>query len=61
VVRFKKLKGFRIGITGKINSASRTRAIFISKGNLPVQSFSERLNFATAQARARTGTFGIRV
>jgi ribosomal protein S3 len=61
VIRFKKLKGYRVGISGKINASSRTRSVFISKGNLPVQTFSERLNFAAAQARARTGTFGIRV
>lgn len=61
IIRFKKLKGFRIAVSGKINGSSRTRTVLISKGNLPTQSFSERMNFATSQARARTGTFGIRV
>ena len=59
--QIKQLRGYRIGIYGKINSSDRTRLFYINSGRIPIQTFSEQINYASAQSRARAGTFGIKI
>lgn len=59
--QIKQLRGYRIGIYGKINSSDRTRLFYINSGRIPIQTFSEPINYASAQSRARAGTFGIKI
>jgi ribosomal protein S3 len=56
-----QLLAYKIIIHGKINAATRTKVFFIKHRDVPVQRFNKRLTFALSQARARTGTFGIKV
>lgn len=58
---FARAKGYRIAIIGRINSASKTRSYILNRNVLIRQNFSKKVNFASAQARARIGSFGIKV
>lgn len=54
--------GLRIGIYGKINASTRTRLQVLTFGKIPnLGRFLMPVNFGFAQARARTGVFGIKV
>jgi ribosomal protein S3 len=53
--------GYRIAIIGRINSSKKSRTIYLKRKTLIRQNFNKNLNFATAQARARIGSFGIKV
>lgn len=53
--------GYRISITGRINSAAKSRVFYLKRQTIVRQAFSKRINFASAQSRARIGTFGVKV
>lgn len=55
--------GYRISLMGRINGANKSRAIYLKKfkRNRPRQTFSRKVNFAMAQARAQIGAFGIKI
>ena len=53
--------GYKIVLTGRINSKNKTRAIYITKKQITLQVFSTKMNFAYAQAKARIGTFGLKI
>ena len=58
---FARAKGYRIAIAGRINSASKSRSYLLKRNVLVRQDFSKKVNFASSQARARIGSFGIKV
>lgn len=58
---FARAKGYRIAIAGRINSASKSRSYLLKRNVLVRQDFSRKVNFASSQARARIGSFGIKV
>ncbi len=60
-LKFARSQGFRIAIHGRINSADKTRVYYIKKNVLIRQQFIENVNFASAQAKGRIGSFGIKV
>lgn len=53
--------GYKIVLTGRINSKNKTRSIYITKKQIALQIFSTKMNFAYAQVRARIGTFGLKI
>jgi ribosomal protein S3 len=58
---FKRAIGYRIGIMGRINSADKSRAMYLTRKSVPRQSFDKNINFAMSQARARIGSFGVKI
>lgn len=58
---FARGKGYRIAISGRINSSDKSRSYLLKRNVLIRQDFSRKVNFATSQARARIGSFGIKV
>jgi len=54
----------RISIFGKLNARPRARSFIITVGprlNVEINTFSNKINYAVAHARARTGAFGVKV
>jgi hypothetical protein len=60
-LKFAKGIGYRIAIIGRINSSKKSRTIYLKKRTLIRQNFEKKVNYATAQAKARIGSFGIKV
>lgn len=58
---FARAKGYRISIVGRINSASKSRSYLLKRNVFSRQTFSTKVNFASSQAKARIGAFGIKV
>lgn len=58
---FNRAKGYHISIAGRINAADKTRSYFFNRSVLNRQNFFNKVNFASAQAHARIGVFGIKV
>lgn len=56
-----RIKGYHISIVGRINSSEKSRTFLIKRNVLCRQDFSRKVNFASSQARARIGSFGINV
>jgi len=52
---------YTIGIIGKFNGSRRRRKLFINRRAVCVQEFTKRVNYAQTEARARTGSFGIKM
>ena len=53
--------GYKIVLTGRINSKKKSRSIYITRNQITLQIFANQMNFAYAQAEARIGTFGIKI
>lgn len=60
-INFNRAIGYRIGFFGRINSADKSRLIYLTRKSVPQQGFAKNINFAVSQARARIGTFGIKI
>jgi ribosomal protein S3 len=60
-IKFPRSIGYKVILTGRINSKKKSRLIFIMRKQITLQIFDNHMNFAYAQARARIGTFGIKV
>jgi len=58
---FARAKGYRIAIVGRINSSDKSRSFLLKRNVIARQDFSRKINFASSQARARIGSFGIKV
>jgi ribosomal protein S3 len=61
IIRFGKNVGYKIALAGRINSADKSRLIYITRKNVPLQVFDKNMNFAYSQAKARIGVFGIKI
>ena len=53
--------GYRIALAGRIDSKKKSRLIYFTRKNNPLQVFKKNMNFAYAQSNARIGTFGIKI
>jgi ribosomal protein S3 len=55
--------GYRIALIGRINGANKSRTLYLRKlnRNRSRQNFSKKVNFALAHARARIGTFAVKI
>ena len=53
--------GYKIVLAGRINSKKKSRVIYFARNQITLQIFNNKMNFAYAQAKARIGTFGIKV
>lgn len=53
--------GYKIVLTGRINSKKKSRLIYITRNQITLQIFSNPMNFAYSQAEARIGTFGVKI
>jgi hypothetical protein len=60
-INFNRAVGYRIGFMGRINSADKSKLIYLTRKSVPRQGFAKNINFATSQARARIGAFGIKI
>lgn len=60
-LKFSRAIGYKIAIAGRINSSKKSRSYYLAKKTLIRQNFSKKVNFAFSQARARIGSFGIKV
>lgn len=60
-IPFNRAKGYHISISGRINASDKTRSYFFNRSVLNRQNFFNKVNFASAQAHARIGVFGIKV
>lgn len=58
---FNRAKGYHISIAGRINASDKTRSYYFNRSVLNRQDFFNKVNFASAQAHARIGVFGIKV
>ena len=61
LIKLPRTIGYKIVLTGRINSKNKTRSIYITKQQITLQIFSTKMNFAYAQAKARIGTFGLKI
>jgi ribosomal protein S3 len=59
----KNIAGYKIVIIGRVNGRKKTRLLSIrnSKESNSQQTWIKQVNFGTAQARGRIGTFGIKI
>jgi ribosomal protein S3 len=57
----KEILAVRIKIKGRVNRWRRTKYIVGTRGTLPLQTMSERIEQGTAQAVNRKGAVGIRI
>lgn len=53
--------GYKILLSGRINSKKKSRSIYIAQKQIALQVFSNNMNFAYAQANARIGAFGVKI
>lgn len=53
--------GYKIALSGRINSTDKSRLICITRKQITLQVFENNMNFAYAQANARIGTFGVKI
>lgn len=61
LIAFEKNVGYKIKVSGRINSSDKSRSIYIIRKNIPLQVFDKNMNFAYSQAKARIGVFGIKI
>jgi len=61
MIKLGKNVGYKIALAGRINSADKSRLIYITRKNVPLQVFDKNMNFAYSQAEARIGVFGIKI
>ena len=61
LMKLPRTVGYKIIVTGRINSKNKTRSIYITRKQITLQMFSTKMNFAYAQAKARIGTFGLKI
>lgn len=63
MLNFRRGIGYRIALTGRINGAKKTRTFYLAKlkRERPRQTFDKNVNFATTQARATIGAFGVKI
>lgn len=60
-LKFYRGIGYRIAIVGRLNSAAKSHTYYLTKNCLSRLNFSNKVNYATAQAKGRIGAFGIKV
>ena len=60
-IRLPRNIGYKIILTGRINSKKKSRLIYIMRKQITLQVFDNNMNFAYSQAKARIGTFGIKI
>ena len=53
--------GYKIALAGRINSSDKSRLIYITRKNVPLQVFDKNMNYAYSQAKTRIGVFGIKM
>ena len=61
IIKLNSNVGYKIALAGRINSADKSRLIYITRKNVPLQVFDKNMNFAYSQAKARIGVFGIKI
>lgn len=61
IVPFGKNVGYKISLSGRINSSDKSRLIYITRKNVPLQVFDKNMNYAYSQAKTRIGVFGIKM
>ena len=61
LVPFGKNVGYKISLSGRINSSDKSRLIYITRKNVPLQVFDKNMNYAYSQAKTRIGVFGIKM
>ena len=61
MLKLGKNVGYKIALAGRINSADKSRLVYITRKNVPLQVFDKNMNFAYSQAKARIGVFGIKI
>ena len=60
-LNFSKVEGVKIIISGRLNSAPRSKKKIIIVGNIPVQSLKKNINYSQTVSYSKNGTFGIKV
>ena len=61
ILPFSKNVGYKISLSGRINSSDKSRLIYITRKNVPLQVFDKNMNYAYSQAKTRIGVFGIKM
>ena len=63
IIKLKRGLGYRIALIGRIDGANKSRTIYLRKlkQNRSRQTFVKNVNFASAQAKATIGTFGVKI
>lgn len=60
-IQLPKNVGYKIVLSGRINSKNKSRLIYITNKQITLQVFQNPMNFAYAQANARIGAFGVKI
>ena len=60
-IEMKSHVGYKIALSGRINSADKSRLIYITRRQITLQVFKNNMNFAYSQANARIGAFGVKI
>jgi hypothetical protein len=60
-VKYFKIYGIKITISGKFNGAPRSKQRTIQTGRLPLQNFDSKIHYHNAHAYTPYGTFGVKV
>lgn len=58
---FSIAKGIKIVISGRFNGAPRSSKKILKIGTVPIQSFSQKINYSEQTAFTSNGTFGVKV
>ncbi|TRZ82726.1 30S ribosomal protein S3 [bacterium] len=61
IILDKELKGVKIRLAGRLNGAEIARCEWLSKGKIPLQTLSAKIDFAQEVAFTTYGTIGIKV
>jgi len=61
IILDKELKGVKIRLAGRLNGSEIARCEWLSKGKLPLQTLSAKIDFAQETAFTTYGTIGIKV
>ena len=60
-IQLPKNIGYKIVLTGRINSKKKSRLIYITRKQITLQVFDNNMNYAYSQANARIGAFGVKI
>jgi ribosomal protein S3 len=60
-IKYFRIHGLKIIISGKFNGAPRSKKRTIQTGKLPLQNFNSKINYHSTHAYTPYGTFGIKV
>ena len=60
-LKFSKIKGIKITVSGRLNGVPRSKSKTLQIGILPLQSFTSNIDYYNSTSYTSNGTFGVKV